>query len=154
LANESGALSPRSLCCGMRWTRAARQRRAAVIREVRSEEAGRIAELLSQLWPEKPVDSAAVSGIVGRYVEDPSYWNLGYQEDGALWGMITVSFRSTLFHGGQGAIIEGLVVEESHGGEGIGIALVGFVENEIAEHKRACAIEVSSDLHRDDTHVF
>jgi GNAT superfamily N-acetyltransferase len=130
------------------------QWRTAVIREVKADEAGRIVELLSQLWPERDVDTVAVRGIVERYVEDPSYWIVGYQEDGALRGVITMSFRWTFFHEGKAAIIEDLVVEEDYRQRGIGTALVHFVENEVAEHGRARAIEVSSDLHREDAHAF
>jgi GNAT superfamily N-acetyltransferase len=138
----------------MRWTGTVGEWRAAVIRKVRSDEAGRIVELLSQLWPDQDVDIATVTKILERYVQDPSYWIRGYQEDSALLGMITVSFRSTFFYGGEGAIIEDLVVEESHRGQGIGRELVGFVEDEIAEHGRARAVEVSSDLHRKGAHLF
>lgn len=125
-----------------------------MIRQVAPHEANRVVELLQQLWPEKVVDSERVREIVEMYAEDPSYWIYGYEEEGVLLGIITVSFRMALFYEGKVGIIEDLVVDESLRGEGIGRRLVGFVEDKTARESRAVAIEVSSDLHRTETHTF
>ena len=71
-----------------------------------------------------------------------------------LKGMVTVTLRWTLFRLGEVAIIEDLVVDQGQRGQGIGRALVTFVERKALESGRVHAIEVSSDLHREDAHVF
>ncbi|MGB3904309.1 MAG: GNAT family N-acetyltransferase [Anaerolineae bacterium] len=78
----------------------------------------------------------------------------GYEAEGVLRGIITVSFRWALFHGGEVAIIEDLVVDESHRGKGIGQSLVRFAEDKIIEDRKAKAVEVNSDVHRVNTHGF
>lgn len=50
--------------------------------------------------------------------------------------------------------IEDLVVDACHKRAGIGTALVRFVEDKIVQHEGAVAIEVHSDLHREDAHIF
>jgi GNAT superfamily N-acetyltransferase len=126
----------------------------ARIREVTLADMDEVLELLSQLWPEKRIDLTTVSGIIQRYVKDPGYWTYGYEVEGVLWGIITVSFRWTLFQGGQVAIMEDLVVEEAHRGEGVGTALVRFVEDKVVEDGRAKVVEVNSDSGRHAAHDF
>jgi len=128
--------------------------RAAVLREVTLEDTGRVIGLLRQLWPGKDINGAAVSAVVERYVEDPRYWIFGYEHEGTLLGMATVSFRWTLFRAGEVATIEDLVVDAGHRRAGIGTALARLVEDKIAQHEGAGAIEVHSDLHREDAHIF
>ena len=125
-----------------------------MIREVTREDTGRVTELLRQLWPDKQIDDAGVRAILERYAEDPRYWILGYEREGTLLGVATVSFRWTLFRAGEVAVIEDLVVDAGHRMEGIGTALVRFVEDKIAQSEAAGAIEVHSDFHREDAHIF
>jgi len=127
---------------------------AAVLREVTLEDTGRVIGLLRQLWPGNDINGAAVSAVVERYVEDPRYWIFGYEHEGTLLGMATVSIRWTLFRAGEVATIEDLVVDAGHRRAGIGTALARLVEDKIAQHEGAGAIEVHSDLHREDAHIF
>jgi ribosomal protein S18 acetylase RimI-like enzyme len=71
-----------------------------------------------------------------------------------LKGIITVSFRWSLFHGGEVALIEDLVVETACRGRGIGRRLVDFVEERIARQDRATAVEVNSDFDREAAQRF
>jgi GNAT superfamily N-acetyltransferase len=128
--------------------------RIVVIREVTVEDTDRVVGLLHQLWPEKRTDIAAMSGVVEKYVEDPRYWIFGYEDEGTLLGVITVSFRWTLFHGGEAAIIEDLIVDAGRRRKGIGAALVRLVENKIRRQRGVTAIEVESDLPRQEAHAF
>lgn len=125
-----------------------------MIREVTLEDTDSVLGLLRQLWPEKRVDGAAMSGVMERYVEDPRYWIFGYEREGTLLGAVTVSFRWALFRGGEVAIIEDLVVDAGHRREGIGAELVRFVEEKIVQETGARAIEVHSDFDRQDAHAF
>jgi GNAT superfamily N-acetyltransferase len=127
---------------------------SARIRELTLEDTDGVLELLEQLWPEKSIDPATLGGILDRYVTDAGYWIYGYEVDGVLWGLITVSFRWTLFHRGPIAIIEDLVVDEAYRGRGAGTALVRFVEDKMVKEQVANAVEVNSDLDRDAAHGF
>jgi GNAT superfamily N-acetyltransferase len=125
-----------------------------VIREVTREEAGRAAELFRQLWPDKGIEEEHVGSIIERYREEWGYWIYGYEDGGTLYGLITVSFRLTFFQDGDVATIEDLVVEEARRGQGIGTALVEFVEDKVVDDGRASGIETISDLYREATHGF
>jgi GNAT superfamily N-acetyltransferase len=127
---------------------------AAQIRELTVEDKDDVLELLEQLWPDKSVDPATAEGVIERYAKDPGYWIYGYEVEDALRGLVTVSFRWTLFHDGQVAIIEDLVVDEARGGQGVGTALVRFVEDRMVEEGKTRAVEVNSDLGRDAAHQF
>lgn len=125
-----------------------------MIRQVMQRDADRVAELLRRLWPGKRIEPENVGEIVERYGEDPDYWIYSYEEDGVLLGIITVSFRWTLFHQGEVAIVEDLVIGEAYRDRGIGSSLAKFVEDEIISDSRAKAVEVNSDLHRASAHRF
>jgi GNAT superfamily N-acetyltransferase len=127
---------------------------STVIRGVLREDTADVLQLLRQLWPDKHVDAALVGAIVERYIRDPQYWIYGYEVECVLRGVVTVSFRWTLFHAGQVAIVEDLVVDEGFRGQGIGSALLDFVENRVIEEGRARTVEVNSDLQRDAAHAF
>ncbi len=124
------------------------------IREVTAADAGRVVELLSQLWPEKRMPYEKVAHLTERYVADPSYQIYGYEEQGIVVGIITVSLRWALFYQGQVAIIEDLVVDAAHRGEGIGRKLVRVIEDTVLADDKVKAIEVNSDFHREETHAF
>lgn len=125
-----------------------------MIRELTRAEAGRVAELFRQLWPEKGIEEEHIGDIIERYREEWGYWMYGYEDGGMLCGLITVSFRWTFFHDGEVATIEDLIVDEARRGEGIGSALVEFVEDKIIDDGRASGIEAISDLYREAAHGF
>jgi GNAT superfamily N-acetyltransferase len=125
-----------------------------MIREVTRRDAGRVLELLGELWPDSAIDVTAREEVLEHYLAEPNYWCLGCEEGDDLRGLITVSFRWSLFHAGEVAVIEDLVVEGGHRGRGMGKRLVAFVEESIAGQDRAKAIEVNSDLHREAAQTF
>lgn len=125
-----------------------------MIREVTREDADRVAELFRQLWPQKVIETERVRGMLVTYLEEPSYCIYGYEDEGTLCGLITVSFRCTFFQDGEVASIEDLVVDEARGREGIGAALVEFVEDKVVKNGRADGMEAISDLYREAAHGF
>lgn len=125
-----------------------------MIREVTRSDATRVAELLHELWPDKELEVAGWDEVLDHYLAEPHYWCYGYDEEGRLKGLVTVSFRWSLFHGGEVALIEDLVVEGGQRGRGIGRSLVGFVEERVAREGRARTIEVNSDFHREAAQRF
>ena len=125
-----------------------------MIREITYNDIDRVITLAKQLWPRKQIDTGKMSAAIRTYIKDLAYLILGYEDKDALLGFITVSIRWALFYQGKVAIIEDLVVDESHRGQGIGFELVQCVENLIMEDKLATGIELSSDLDREETFVF
>lgn len=125
-----------------------------MIREVTHSDAVRVMELLGELWPDKELEAGATEKVLEHYLAEPSYWCYGDDEEGRLKGLVTVSFRWSLFHGGEVALIEDLVVERGQRGRGIGRSLVGFVEECVAREGRAGTIEVNSDFHREAAQRF
>jgi GNAT superfamily N-acetyltransferase len=125
-----------------------------MIREVTQTDAANVLELLHQLWPEKVIQHDELWEALSKYIATPDYWIYGYEAEGALQAIITVSFRWSLLYEGEAAIIEDLVVDEAHRGRGIGATLVSFAEERIIADGKAKAVEVNSDLHRVDTHDF
>jgi len=109
-------------------------------------DAGRVVELPQQLWPGKGIQHDDVKKALDNYRAGPDYWIYGDEAEGVLRGIITVSFRWALFHDGEAAIIEDLVVDESHRGKGIGQSLVRFAEDKIIEDRKAKTVEVNSDV--------
>ena len=64
-----------------------------------------------------------------------------------------LTYREALYYGGDTTIIEDLVVDEAHQGQGIGTRLVERAE-ELARARGCRGIELASDLHRDRAHRF
>jgi len=83
-----------------------------VIRRVTHGDAGRVVELLPQLWPGKGIQHDDVKKALDNHRAGPDYWIYGDEAEGVLRGIITVSFRWALFHGGEVAIIEDLVFSQ------------------------------------------
>jgi GNAT superfamily N-acetyltransferase len=125
-----------------------------LIREVTYGDLSRVVALLQQLWPEKQIEHEKLWELLEEYIKESDYRIYGYEEEGVLLGISTVSLRWALFYGGRVAIIEDLIVDKDHRGEGIGRKLVRFVEDRMAEDGEVKGIEVSSDLHRKTAHEF
>ena len=125
-----------------------------MIRQVISADLNRGVELLQQLWPEKQIKDGQLHEVLEKYIGGSGYRIYGYEEDGILLGIITVSFRWALFHEGKVAIIEDLIVDQAHRDKGIGRKLVRFAEDRVAADGEVKAIELSSDLHRKAAHEF
>jgi GNAT superfamily N-acetyltransferase len=123
-----------------------------MIREVTSLDSSRVVGLLQQLWPERRGEPEKTARVIREYADGPDYWIYGYEEEGVLLGVITVSFRWALYCEGKVAVIEDLIVDEVHRGKGIERKLVGFAEGNIAEESEVKAIELNSDFHREGAH--
>ena len=125
-----------------------------MISEVTYGDLRRVGALLQQLWPEKQIEHERLWRLLEGYIKESDYRIYGYEQDGVLVGIITVSLRWSFFYEGKVSIIEDLVVDKDHRGEGIGTKLVRFAEDRIAEDGEVKGIEVSSDLHRTAAHDF
>jgi GNAT superfamily N-acetyltransferase len=125
-----------------------------MIRQVTHGDFDRVVALLQQLWPGKRIQYDALLEVLEKYIEESNYWIYGYDEEGILLGIITVSLRWALVYEGKVAIIEDLIVDKDHRGKGIGRQLVRFVEDRVAVGGEVKVIELSSDLHRKAAHEF
>ncbi len=125
-----------------------------MIRQITDKDFSRVAELLHQLWPEKKIEYEEMRKVIRKYIKESNYEIYGYEEKGALLGIVTVSFRWALFYEGRIATIEELIVDQAHQGRGIGRKLVKFTEDVIIKKKNVGGIELSSDLRRKETHKF
>ncbi len=125
-----------------------------MIRPITMSDIDRVVVLAQQLWPNKKIATSEIGLAVNEYIEDPSYMIFGYEDKGLLIGFITVSIRYALFYEGKVATIEDLIVDQEHRGGGIGYGLVRYVEQLITKDSDVNGIELSSDLHREETFKF
>jgi GNAT superfamily N-acetyltransferase len=75
------------------------------------------------------------------------------EKDNRVVAMMDLNFRETFFHCGWTMVIEDLVVDRDFRRQGIGQRMVGLAE-EMAMRRGCCAVELNSDLYRDETHRF
>jgi len=125
-----------------------------MIRPITDRDFSRVVELLHQLWPDKRIDYEDMRKVVRKYIKESNYHIYGFEENGILLGIVTVSFRWAVFYEGKVATIEELIVDQAYQGKGIGKTLVKFVEEKIVKPGKAKGIELSSDLRRTSTHGF
>jgi GNAT superfamily N-acetyltransferase len=117
--------------------------------------------LLQQLWPLLNLDGNASNvkdvqefkEAFCQLLDDPNAQVMIAEEDGQVVAYLDLTFRKTLFHRGWTMIIEDLIVDEAYRGKGMGRRLVEFCE-EAAQKKGCRAVELSSDFHRKETHLF
>jgi GNAT superfamily N-acetyltransferase len=125
-----------------------------MIRRITSSDTHRVVELMQQLWPKKRIDRKRMRRVIGKYIEEPDYEIHGFEENGVLLGIVTVSFRWAVFYEGKVATIEELIVDQAHQRKGVGTKLVRFAEEMIGRRKEVRGIELSSDFLRRETHRF
>ena len=124
-----------------------------MIRPLGKNDYDQVCNLLRQLRSIKKHEIGTIVPVLKKYTSDPDYMIWGYEEDDRIVGFITVSLRQALLYEGKVAIIEDLIVEESHRCDGVCRKLVRFVED-IVESMGVKGIEANSDFQRSDTHDF
>jgi len=108
--------------------------------------------LFRQLWPDVSFEHENMSTLLDKYIMNDNYDMYCFEEEKIL-GFITINNRFAFFYGGNVALIEDLIVDEKHRKRGVGRKLVEFVEKEL-ERQGIKSIELASDFHRDDAHLF
>lgn len=119
------------------------------IREATIKDSAVIAQLMAQLieasgyegWQVSPEQ---VEENLREMAANDAYQVLLAEEKGRVAGLLSLSFRHTLFHPALSALIDELVVEQGHRRQGIGRQLIA----EAIERCRAagcCEIEVSTE---------
>jgi GNAT superfamily N-acetyltransferase len=116
--------------------------------------------LLEQLWPglsrkvaQEVQGLERLKAVFGRLTTGPNHRVMVARDGERVIALMDLTFRETIYHGGDTTIIEDLIVDEAHRGKGIGTRLVQLAE-ELARARGCRSIELSSDLHRREAHRF
>ena len=133
-----------------------------VIRSANEKDCERCLELLRQLWApaydlgsfkRDKLSSKKLHELYGCILDNPNCEVVIAEKDNTVVAIMDLHFRETFFHGGWTMQIEDLVVDEKCRRQGIGQRMVGIAE-ELAMRRGCCAVELNSDLYREETHRF
>lgn len=127
---------------------------AVVIRHARTSDIPQLCELLRQLWVDHPRDSRALTKIL-KIMMRP-----GHQDDvfvatlrGSVVGMMTLSWKPSLFSAGWLVQIEQIVVTDALRDHGIGTTLLQFGVQR-ARALKAKRMTLNAGFHRLKAHAF
>lgn len=128
------------------------------IRHATIEDSAVIAQLMAQLieasgYEDLQVSPGQIEESLRKMADSHAYQVLLAEEQGQVVGLLSLSFRHTLFHPALSAFIDELVVEQSHRRRGVGRQLVA----EAIERCRAagcCEIEVSTERSNEAAQKF
>ncbi len=124
---------------------------AVNVRQATVEDASQVAALIRELASSMGEATPVTGGYVRAYMAFPGSKILLAEEDARAVGLLSYSVRPGLFHGGDSALIEELVVTESHRGKGVGSALLTALLKQLEEE--GCA-EVSVSTMPDNAGVL
>lgn len=122
-----------------------------VIRTATVEDVCAIARLLNQLVPEIRFEDA--SSVCRQLLALKTTEVIVGELDREVIGVITLSFRPAMHHGGLLGVIDELVVEERYRNGGLGNRLVDRAID-VFRQRGAVDIEVITAIHRTRTHQF
>ncbi|MGE5560741.1 MAG: N-acetyltransferase family protein [Chloroflexota bacterium] len=94
------------------------------MREAESGDAPQIMDLIRELAATNDETSRITEAYVEEYLSFPGCGALVAEEEGEIVGLLSYSVRPNLYHAGDTALIEELVVSGRSRGKGIGSALV------------------------------
>lgn len=94
------------------------------VREADSADAPQIMDLIRELAISNGEASPVNESYVEEFLSFPGCGVLVAEEDGEIVGLLSYSVRPNLYHGGDAALIEELVVSGRARGKGIGSALL------------------------------
>jgi ribosomal protein S18 acetylase RimI-like enzyme len=128
------------------------------IRQATIEDSAVIAQLMTQLmeasgYEDRQVSPEQIEESLQKKADSDASQVLLAEDKGQVLGLLSLSFRHTLFHPAPAALIDELVVEQGHRGRGIGQQLMA----EAIERCRAagcCEIEVSTERSNEAAQEF
>jgi ribosomal protein S18 acetylase RimI-like enzyme len=128
------------------------------IRQATIEDSAVIAQLMAQLveasgyegWQVFPEQ---VEESLRKMADSDAYQVLLAGDKGQVMGLLSLSFRHTLFHSAPSALIDELVVEQGHRGQGVGQQLMA-VAVERCRAAGCCEIEVSTERSNEAAQKF
>jgi ribosomal protein S18 acetylase RimI-like enzyme len=127
-------------------------------REATIEDSAIIAQLMAQLieasgYEDWQVSPEQIEESLRKMADSDGYQVLLAEDEGQVVGLLSLSFRHTLFHPAPSALIDELVVERGHRRRGVGQQLMA----EAIERCRAagcCEIEVSTERSNEAAQKF
>jgi GNAT superfamily N-acetyltransferase len=125
--------------------------RDTTIREITSEDSGRIAELLTQLG--YPASGAEVAQRLAYWLDDPLSRILVAERNARVIGSLSLHAIPYLERTGRWARVESLVVDSTARRSGVAQALVQAAED-TAREWGCLAVEITSARYRDHAHAF
>jgi GNAT superfamily N-acetyltransferase len=123
----------------------------AIIREMKPEDCGRIAELLTQLG--YPANADEVVQRLAYWQDDPLSRILVAERNNRVIGSLSLHAVPYLERTGRWARVESLVVDSAARRSGVAGALV-HAADEAAREWGCLAVEITSARYRDDAHAF
>ena len=128
------------------------------IRQATIEDSAVIAQLMTRLMEasgheDRQVSPEQIKENLQKKADSDAYQVLLAEDKGQVLGLLSLSFRHTLFHPAPTALIDELVVERGHRGRGIGQQLMA----EAIERCRAAGcyeIEVSTERSNEAAQEF
>ncbi|GIG87914.1 hypothetical protein Pen02_28500 [Plantactinospora endophytica] len=121
------------------------------LRPIRRQDVPGLTGLLGQLG--YPTTEAAVHGRLDYWLDDPSSWLVGADDDGELIGVAALGVQPMLEVTGKLGRLLALVVDERYRGRGVGRSLVTAAEEQ-ARIAGCVKMEVTSRRCRTRTHEF
>ncbi len=125
--------------------------RAVGIRQITSQDATRVAELLTQLG--YPAAADDVSLRLAYWLDDPMSRILVAEQDSRVIGCLSLHAIPYLERTGRWARVESLVVDSAARRSGVARSLVQAAED-TARQWGCLAMEITSARYRDDAHAF
>lgn len=122
-----------------------------LLRPIRRQDVSGLTGLLGQLG--YPTDEAAVHERLDYWLDDPSSWLIGADDDGDLIGVSALHVSPMLEVSGKLGRLGALVVDERYRGRGVGQLLVTATEEQ-ARAAGCVKMEITSSRHRTRTHEF
>lgn len=110
------------------------------IRAAQAGDAGEIVRLIQQLAEAGGETSPLTADYLPKYMRYPGSRILLAEDGGEVFGLLSYSMRPDLYHAGDSAYIENLVVAQGRRGEGIGARLL---EVALAELEAAGCVEAA-----------
>ncbi len=126
---------------------------ATQFRPCRSTDFDAVLQLLRQLWPDKPVNPAALREVFDRALASDAQAYLCAVDGDRVIGFASLTIKNSLWHEGRLAHVDELVVEATWRNRGIGAQLLGQII-ELARRKGSRRVELDSALYRTDAHRF
>jgi GNAT superfamily N-acetyltransferase len=120
-------------------------------RPIRRQDVSELAGLLSQLG--YPTTEASVNERLDHWLDDPSSWLIGADDDGDLVGVAALHVMPMLEMSGRIGRLLALVVDERYRSRGVGQSLVTAAETR-ARAAGCVKLEITSSRHRKRTHEF
>jgi ribosomal protein S18 acetylase RimI-like enzyme len=123
------------------------------IRPCRNEDFDEVLELLRQLWPDKPLDQAALRTVYDRALASDLQRYVCATNGERIIGFGSLTVKNNLWQEGYLGHVDELVVDGEYRDRGIGTQLLEYIVD-LAKQKGCRRIELDSAFHRQKAHEF